>query len=100
MGTQYLVHQGVWLKLSAEATKELKPLKEGKDWLAQYHKRLLVSEINRSLKQKYPTQTPSLADNTIKTQYDSAQKQKQWLETHAGKYLRPSNQWGQASQPR
>lgn len=56
----------------------------------------MVSEINRSLKQKYPTQTPSLADNTIKAQYDSAQKQKQWLETHAGKYLRPSNQWGQA----
>lgn len=84
------------LTISNEAIKELKPLKKGEDWLAKYDKRLLISALAHSLKAKFPTDTPSLSKNTIKEQYDSAQNQKQWLEAHAGKYLRPSNEWGQA----
>ncbi|CAM3760162.1 glycoside hydrolase [Vibrio aquimaris] len=84
------------LVIPSNAVKELKSLRKGKNQLYRYHKQLLVDSINNSLSGKYSTPIPSLANNTIAAQYQSAQQQKLWLNKYASKYLIASEHWGQA----
>ncbi|OAN18054.1 glycosyl hydrolase [Photobacterium jeanii] len=84
------------LAVSKEANRELGNLTQGKDWFSQYHKQLLLDSISISLANKFSVARPTLSDNTIKAQFDTAQQRTQWLAKHAGKFLITPNKWGQA----
>ncbi|MGF1833189.1 glycoside hydrolase [Photobacterium sanguinicancri] len=84
------------LTIPAEANKELKALTQGKDWFSHYHKRLLVDNINASLRTKYPAPQPTLANNGIAAQFKAVQLRKKWLAQHAQPYLISNRKWGQA----
>ena len=76
--------------------RELQALQQGKDWLSQYHKRLLVESVNASLNMKFPARSVTLEDNGIESQFQAAQKRKEHLAENAGQYLLPAQEWGQA----
>ncbi|WP_428788432.1 glycoside hydrolase [Vibrio profundum] len=83
-------------KSATSDDRELKALVKGKDWFNHYDKRLLVSRINDTLRIKFPSQAPTLKNDSIESQYRAAQQRKQWLSVHAGVYLAPEASWGQA----
>ncbi|MFM2607714.1 glycoside hydrolase [Vibrio chagasii] len=84
------------LNISDQAKRELSTLSKGKDWLSRYHKQLLLDSISQSLQSLYPVASPTLADNTIETQYIAAQSRKKWLSEHASSFLNSPDTWGQA----
>jgi hypothetical protein len=81
---------------SKEAMKELKSLHQGQDWLSQYHKRLLVENINLSVNNILPALAPQAGNNGIKEHYQAAQQRKAWLAVQAKSYLISPDRWGQA----
>ena len=89
------------LQTTRDARKELKPLRQGSDWLSRYHKRLLVESINQSVNNLFPAQaitedSVTKDTNNIKQQYQTAGQRKAWLNEHAARYLISSERWGQA----
>ncbi len=84
------------LNISDQAKRELSTLSKGKEWLSRYHKQLLLDSISQSLQSLYPVASPTLADNTIETQYIAAQSRKKWLSEHASSFLNSPDTWGQA----
>ncbi len=75
---------------------ELASVNHEKNAFNHYLKQLLVDQINQQVAKKFPTPRPTLKNNSISAQYQSAQNQKNWLQKEAGQYLTPESQWGQA----
>ncbi|WP_084605363.1 glycoside hydrolase [Psychromonas aquimarina] len=84
------------LKVTAEAEKTLKKLRKGIDRLNRYNKRVLVDSIADSLKEKIKVKAKAQDSNYIEDQYQTAQKQKEYLVRYAGQYLIANELWGQA----
>ncbi|CCO46392.1 conserved hypothetical protein [Vibrio nigripulchritudo SOn1] len=90
----YLTQSG--LEIPKDDAKALSSLQRGKNWFSQYHKQLLLDALESSLKKRFDTPFPTLADNTIARQYQAAQQRKVWLKTNAARYLISPEKWGQA----
>lgn len=90
----YFLQSG--LEVTKQSKQELQHLTEGKHWLSQYHKQLLLDAISTSLSIKFTAPKPTLSDNTIAAQYLAAQQRKIWLEIHASRFLKSAKSWGQA----
>lgn len=84
------------LSVPSDIQRELSNIDKQQDWFSQYYKQLLIDAISDSLNDKFKVGYPTLANNTIADQYHSAQSIRRWLIEHAGHYLVPAKQWGQA----
>jgi hypothetical protein len=84
------------LSINADANNELKGLVKGEHILSRYHKQLLINSLNTSLNMQFPAIQPKLHNNAIESQFDVAQRRKQWLSENAGSFLIDSEYWGQA----
>ncbi|GEM77573.1 glycoside hydrolase [Vibrio sagamiensis] len=84
------------LTIPSNVKHELLGFDRQQGWFSQYHKQLLLDSISNSMTNKFNVDSPTLSNNTIGDQYHAAQSIYHWLEQHAGDYLVPPSQWGQA----
>lgn len=73
----------------------LKEITGDEPWINRYQKGLLVEAINAALYDLIPVAGTPNDEDYVRQQYLMAQKQRAYLEKHAGAYLIPAQKWGQ-----
>jgi len=82
--------------LNEDARLTLTELDRDEGWFSQYHRHLLVDQLNLSLEQYRPTSGTVTDTDHMNQQFAAAQNRLRWLSKEAGAFLTPSHQWGVA----